>query len=191
MWDRTTSCPEGAPGDGAKFGWVQGWRSTHLWAQKGPGTTPVLPDRGTTQQTLHGHTGEVQIILPKGPTGDVCEGHVKFMCSSPVRNSLRSPFTISSALWGTDIKSHSVQVLRVCVFPWRVCAHEYQGFLCCSPESGHTGGALTAAGAQTPVLVSSPPHCITKPPWAHQGYRLQQLYPILSLTKTSRISFTL
>lgn len=68
------------------FGWVQGQESLL------PGQTWPQPGKHCRDtQVRAGHPSPCQIK-------DVCEAYMKFMCFSPLRNSLRSSFSTFSVL---------------------------------------------------------------------------------------------
>lgn len=184
MWERTTSCPERAPGAGTAFGWVQNW-GEH---------TAVCTQRAWNYSCLarpSHNLGKIAWTRRWGPgypsqgshckMKDACEAWAEFMCSSIVRNSLRIPFTVVSGLWGTAWRYQvllTAGVLNMYFSLEGVCSPVPLRVSVLKPSHGTQAGAPTAAGAKTPVLVPSPPHCIRQPPWARQGYRLADCYSL-------------
>lgn len=114
MWERTTSYPEGAPGDG-------------VWVGSGPGITPAWPDLATTWQTLQGHTGEGRASFPLSDQRCMWGLHEIYVFQSTEKFFKESLLYFLSPLRHEARRyqiSLSAGVLDVS-FPWSVCAQEY------------------------------------------------------------------
>lgn len=161
----------GVQAGGAVFG-GSGWGNTHL---KSPWPSQTSHSPGNVAWTHRwgpGHPAQGSHCRMKGGArlpwnllfqhGEKCFKESLHYFLRPLRHSMK----ISSL-------THC-RCFEYVFFPGGcVLTSIIRGFWAEAQSQGTQGDALRA---QTPVLVPAPPHCITQPPWADQGYRLQECY---------------